>query len=144
MNFDAYDALYAGDERAMEGLELPEGAQVVTFCNRGTLRCGCRRAAAAARVRGVLLGGRAGSLEGPPTCPCIVRAGPYRSPGQAEAVERPRWVLLVYRLPREPSRHRVAVWRKLRDLGALYLRTGLRRSPRTPSPGSSWSGCSSG
>src|SRR5215216_5956341 len=29
-------------------------------------------------------------------------------------MERPRWVLLVYRLPREPSRHRVAVWRKLR------------------------------
>src|SRR5688572_9640851 len=36
VNFDAYDALHAGDERAMEGLELPEGAQVVTFCNRGT------------------------------------------------------------------------------------------------------------
>jgi rhodanese-related sulfurtransferase len=35
VNFDAYDALYAGDERAMEGLELPEGAQVVTVCNRG-------------------------------------------------------------------------------------------------------------
>ena len=35
MNFDAYDALKAGDERAMEGLELPEGARVVTFCNRG-------------------------------------------------------------------------------------------------------------
>jgi rhodanese-related sulfurtransferase len=35
VNFDAYDALHAGDERAMEGLELPEGARVVTFCNRG-------------------------------------------------------------------------------------------------------------
>ena len=35
VNFDAYDALYAGDERAMEGLELPEGERVVTFCNRG-------------------------------------------------------------------------------------------------------------
>ena len=35
VNFDAYDALYAGDERAMEGLELPEGARVVTVCNRG-------------------------------------------------------------------------------------------------------------
>jgi rhodanese-related sulfurtransferase len=30
-----FDALKAGDERAMEGLELPEGAPVVTFCNRG-------------------------------------------------------------------------------------------------------------
>lgn len=35
VNFDAYDALHAGDEQAMEGLELPEGARVVTYCNRG-------------------------------------------------------------------------------------------------------------
>jgi rhodanese-related sulfurtransferase len=35
VNFDAYDALKAGDERAMEGLELSEGARVVTVCNRG-------------------------------------------------------------------------------------------------------------
>ena len=35
VNFDAYDALHAGEERAMEGLELPEGARVVTYCNRG-------------------------------------------------------------------------------------------------------------
>jgi hypothetical protein len=44
-------------------------------------------------------------------------------------VERPRWVLLVYRLPREPSRHRVAVWRKLRDLGALYIQDGVAALP---------------
>jgi hypothetical protein len=44
-------------------------------------------------------------------------------------VDRPRWVLLVYRLPREPSRHRVAVWRKLRDLGALYLQDGVAALP---------------
>ena len=35
VNFDAYDALHEGDERALEGLELPEGARVVTVCNRG-------------------------------------------------------------------------------------------------------------
>jgi hypothetical protein len=45
------------------------------------------------------------------------------------AVEGPRWVLLVYRLPREPSRHRVAVWRKLKDLGALYLQDGVAALP---------------
>jgi Protein ChrB, N-terminal len=44
-------------------------------------------------------------------------------------VERPRWVLLVYRMPREPSRHRVAVWRRLRDLGALYLQDGVAALP---------------
>ena len=36
VNFDAYDALKAGEERAIEGLELPETAPVITFCNRGT------------------------------------------------------------------------------------------------------------
>jgi rhodanese-related sulfurtransferase len=35
VNFDAYDALHEGNERALEGLELPEGARVVTVCNRG-------------------------------------------------------------------------------------------------------------
>jgi hypothetical protein len=44
-------------------------------------------------------------------------------------VERPSWVLLIYRIPREPSRHRVAVWRKLRDLGALYLQDGVAALP---------------
>src|ERR671912_1905123 len=40
-----------------------------------------------------------------------------------------RWVLLVYRIPREPSRHRVAVWRKLRDFGALYIQDGVVALP---------------
>ena len=31
------------------------------------------------------------------------------------------WVLLTYRLPTEPSRHRVAVWRELRRVGAVSL-----------------------
>jgi hypothetical protein len=38
-------------------------------------------------------------------------------------------VLLIYRIPREPSRYRVAVWRKLRDLGALYLQDGVAALP---------------
>ncbi|QIN79841.1 chromate resistance protein [Rubrobacter marinus] len=40
-----------------------------------------------------------------------------------------RWLLLVYRLPREPSRHRVAVWRKLKALGAMYLQDGAAVLP---------------
>jgi len=43
--------------------------------------------------------------------------------------ERRRWVILVYQLPRKPSRHRVAVWRKLKDLGALYLQDGVAALP---------------
>jgi rhodanese-related sulfurtransferase len=35
VHYDAYDALNAGDGRAMEGLELPDGAPVVTVCGRG-------------------------------------------------------------------------------------------------------------
>ena len=31
------------------------------------------------------------------------------------------WIVLTYRLPSEPSRHRVAVWRELRKVGAVPL-----------------------
>jgi DNA-binding transcriptional regulator PaaX len=31
------------------------------------------------------------------------------------------WVILTYHLPTEPSRHRVAVWRELRRVGAVSL-----------------------
>jgi DNA-binding transcriptional regulator PaaX len=40
-----------------------------------------------------------------------------------------RWLILIYHLPREPSRHRVAVWRRLKDLGALYLQDGVAVLP---------------
>lgn len=36
---------------------------------------------------------------------------------------------MVYRLPRDPSRPRVAVWRKLKALGALYLQDGVAALP---------------
>jgi hypothetical protein len=44
-------------------------------------------------------------------------------------VQRDRWVLLAYRLPREPSTPRIAVWRRLRRLGALQLVDGLVALP---------------
>jgi hypothetical protein len=44
--------------------------------------------------------------------------------------ERTRWLILVYQLPREPSRYRVAVWRKLRALGAIYLQDGAVALPQ--------------
>ena len=40
-----------------------------------------------------------------------------------------RWLLLVVRLPAEPSRHRVAVWRELRRAGALSLGQGVWAVP---------------
>ncbi|MFF5991168.1 Chromate resistance protein ChrB [Prauserella flavalba] len=40
-----------------------------------------------------------------------------------------QWVLLTYRLPREPSSPRIAVWRKLKRLGAAQLGDGLVALP---------------
>lgn len=42
---------------------------------------------------------------------------------------RQQWVLLAYRIPREPSTPRIAVWRKLRRLGAAQLLDGLVALP---------------
>jgi ChrB-like protein len=39
------------------------------------------------------------------------------------------WRVITYRLPAEPSRHRVAVWRELRRLGAVSLQQGTWAVP---------------
>ena len=36
-----------------------------------------------------------------------------------------RWALLAYRLPREPSTPRIALWRKLKRLGVVQIGDGL-------------------
>lgn len=52
----------------------------------------------------------------------VPRAGLSRSAeGSGGSVP---WRLITYRLPAEPSRHRVAVWRELRRLGAVPLQQG--------------------
>ncbi|RCV53385.1 Chromate resistance protein ChrB [Marinitenerispora sediminis] len=43
-----------------------------------------------------------------------------------------RWVLLLVRLPQQPSRHRVAVWRELRRVGAVSLGQGTWAVPDVP------------
>jgi polyhydroxyalkanoate synthesis regulator phasin len=45
------------------------------------------------------------------------------------ASKRIAWVLLAYRLPREPSTPRSALWRKLRRLGAVQVLDGLAGLP---------------
>jgi len=44
-------------------------------------------------------------------------------------MSREEWVLLSYRLPREPSTVRVAVWRKLKRLGVAQVLDGLVALP---------------
>lgn len=43
--------------------------------------------------------------------------------------KRNSWVLLAYRVPREPSTPRSALWRKLRRLGAAQVIDGLAALP---------------
>lgn len=47
----------------------------------------------------------------------------------ASKVVSGQWVLLTYRLPREPSTPRASVWRKLRRLGVAQLADGLVALP---------------
>lgn len=42
------------------------------------------------------------------------------------------WVVLIVRVPAQPSRHRVAVWRELRRVGALSLGQGVWAVPEVP------------
>jgi hypothetical protein len=42
------------------------------------------------------------------------------------------WLILTYRLPSEPSRHRVAVWRELRRVGAVSLHQATWAVPARP------------
>ncbi len=42
------------------------------------------------------------------------------------------WLILVLRMPAEPSRHRVAVWRELRKAGAVLLGQGAWAIPEVP------------
>ena len=51
-------------------------------------------------------------------------------PRLPEATDRAGWVLLAFRLPREPSTPRIALWRKLKRLGVAQLLDGLVALPR--------------
>jgi hypothetical protein len=39
------------------------------------------------------------------------------------------WILISYRIPREPSTPRIAIWRRLRRLGALHIGDGVAAVP---------------
>ena len=50
-------------------------------------------------------------------------AGPGAGPG---------WLLLIYRVPPEPTRLRSTVWRRIKSLGAIYLQNSVAALPNTP------------
>jgi DNA-binding transcriptional regulator PaaX len=48
---------------------------------------------------------------------------------QASAGDPGGWLILVYRVPSEPTRLRAAVWRRLKSLGAIYLQNSVAALP---------------
>jgi hypothetical protein len=50
--------------------------------------------------------------------------------GDNDAEGGPGWLLLVYRVPSEPTRLRSTVWRRLKSLGAIYLQNSAERALR--------------
>ena len=49
-----------------------------------------------------------------------------------EQPQETSWVLLVYKIPREPTSSRAMIWRKLKRLGALLLHDAVWVLPATP------------
>lgn len=45
------------------------------------------------------------------------------------AADPDQWLLLVYRVPSEPTRLRATVWRRLKSLGAVYLQNSAAALP---------------
>lgn len=70
------------------------------------------------------------------------RSGHRRGTGESypcddEEVESPRaddtrWLLLAYRIPREPTRLRATVWRRIKALGAVYVQNSVAALPDSP------------
>jgi hypothetical protein len=60
--------------------------------------------------------------------PADVRAE-VTDPGPESGLPPGRWLLLVYRVPSEPSRLRATVWRRIKSLGAIYLQSSAAALP---------------
>jgi hypothetical protein len=43
----------------------------------------------------------------------------------------PSWLLLTYKVPPEPAAKRIALWRRLKGMGAIYLQNGVCLLPKT-------------
>ena len=43
----------------------------------------------------------------------------------------PSWLLLTYKVPPDPAAKRIALWRRLKGMGAVYLQNGVCLLPKT-------------
>jgi len=50
----------------------------------------------------------------------------------ADGDEGTGWLVLVYRVPPEPTRLRSTVWRRIKSLGAIYLQNSVAALPASP------------
>src|SRR5271165_7188782 len=50
----------------------------------------------------------------------------------SETSAGPGWLLLIYRVPPEPTRLRSTVWRRIKSLGAIYLQNSVAALPASP------------
>ena len=59
--------------------------------------------------------------------------GAAQSPASAQGphaqYESQDWLVLIYRIPSEPTRLRATVWRRLKGLGAVYLQNSVAALP---------------
>jgi len=53
------------------------------------------------------------------------------APANGESAN-PGWLLLIYRVPPEPTRLRSTVWRRIKSLGAIYLQNSVAALPASP------------
>lgn len=54
---------------------------------------------------------------------------PEGRPVATQTVETQGWLVIVYRVPSEPTRLRAAVWRRIKGLGAIYLQNSVAALP---------------
>ncbi len=52
-------------------------------------------------------------------------------PTQSFSLLAKSWLLLTYKVPSEPAKRRIALWRKLKALGAIYMQSGVCMLPKT-------------
>src|SRR3981081_3207786 len=58
------------------------------------------------------------------------QTGSAAAPGNEDGESAsPGWLLLIYRVPPEPTRLRSTVWRRIKSLGAIYLQNSVAALP---------------